>query len=138
MIPSVAPLTSRPGAIAQPPGADGPVAGHHAATRGEHERHREVGGGGVEHAGRVRDGDAAGRRGRDVDAVVADAVVRDQAQRRVQLEVDGLVDHDERVHVRAGNVGRRDLDLAELVPCRARQVMGRSDLHLGHATTLSP
>ena len=117
--------------------ADEPVAGGHAAPRREHERHREVGGGPVEHARRVGDGDAPLVRGGDVDAVVADAVVRDQPQGRVQGEVDGLVHDDEDVDVGPRRIRGRDLDAAELAPRRAGERLGRPHLHRCHATTLS-
>ena len=116
--------------------ADEPVARDDSASRREHQRHREIGGGGVEHTGRVRHCDAAGARGRDVDAVVADAVVRDQAEGRIELEVDRLVQHDQHLDVRPGRIGRRHLDALQLVPCRPRKAMGRSDLHTHDATTL--
>ena len=50
------------------------------ARRREHQEEREVGGGLVEHAGRVAHRDPAPVRGGDVDVVVADRDVRDDAQ----------------------------------------------------------
>ena len=72
-------------------GAHEHVSFHDPATDGEHQRDREIGRRGVEHPRRVRDRDAARPARVDVDAVVADAVVRDEPQRRQPFE-DGCVD----------------------------------------------
>ena len=73
-----------PAALADPPvGRDDVPAGR------EDQREREVGDGGVEHAGRVRDGDAALAARLDVDEVVADAVVRDEAEVGEEVELGG-------------------------------------------------
>jgi hypothetical protein len=57
-----------------------PVGRDELPAAGEDQREREVGDCRVEHAGRVRDGHSAVAAGRDVHAVVADAVVRHQPQ----------------------------------------------------------
>ena len=52
-----------------------------SSQRAEHQQHAQVGYGIGEDTRRVRDHDAP-RRGRDVDVVVADAYIGDDAQRR--------------------------------------------------------
>jgi hypothetical protein len=118
-------------------GADEPVAGDDTAAGGEDERHREVRCRRVEDTGRVRHCDAARRTRCDVDSVVADAVVRDQPERRIEVEVDGLVHDHEHVDVGPRPVGGPQLDLRELLPGRAGKRASRPDLHGADATTLS-
>ncbi len=144
-MPSVVPLTSRPNDTrlrpvrAPRPRADVPVARDDAAADGEHERDGEVCRRRVEDAGRVRDRDASGRAGADVDAVVADAVVRDEPQRGEAVEVERPRSSTTSTSTSSRRaVGRADLDLAELVPRRAGQPPGRKHLHPADATTLSP
>ena len=67
--------------------ADPPVGRDDVPARREDQREREVGDGGVEDARRVRDGDAALAARLDVDEVVADAVVRDEAEVGEELEL---------------------------------------------------
>ena len=87
-MPSVAPLTSWARSVVEAqsvPHLPGPHEGvglDDAPPRRKDEREREVCGRRVEDARRVRDGDAVGGAGRDVDVVVADAVVRDEPQVR--------------------------------------------------------
>ena len=74
-----------------------PVALGDAPDEREQERERELGGRRREHVRRVRDDDAALRRRREVDVVVADRVLRHDAQLRAggvqQLGVDGVGRH---------------------------------------------
>jgi hypothetical protein len=68
----------RPGA-APATRADVPVALDDLPARGEDQREREIGGGVVEDAGRVRDDDTACRTSGDVDPVEPHAEVRDDS-----------------------------------------------------------
>ena len=63
----------------------------HAAGRGDQQTEGHVGRGVGQHAGRVADGDAARRGGRDVDVVEADGVVADDLQPRRGVQ-QGRVD----------------------------------------------
>ena len=99
----------------------------------EDQRPRELGDGFGEDAGRVRDDDPAGARRGDVDVVVADGDLTDDAQRRPrrvhQRAVDAIGQQaDERI--RAADAGapfvgagarRRDDDVAELAQHRHRR-----------------
>jgi hypothetical protein len=94
-------------------GADQPLRLAEAAAGGEDQRHRQVGGGVVEHSRRVGDGDAAPGGGREVDVVVADGDVGDAAQAGAggveelvvdpvaQQGEDGVGSGDERQQLRA-------------------------------------
>ncbi len=66
--------------------ADGLVARHEVARRGEDQREREVGGGLGQHVGRDPDPDAAPHAELEVDVVGADGVVGDDAQPRRRVE----------------------------------------------------
>ena len=72
--------------------ADQALALAQAAGRHQDERERDVGGRIGEDAGRVREAHAARRAGRDVDVVVADRDVRDDAQLRPGGVEEGVVD----------------------------------------------
>jgi len=61
-------------------GAHEPVALDETPPHGQDQREGEVGRGGVQDAGRVRDGDPSCRAGLHVDAVVPDAEVGDEPQ----------------------------------------------------------
>ena len=105
-MPSVAPATSRPRngpsdhGRAPAPGAHELVALDEPAPRREHQREREIRRRRVEHARRVRHRDAARTARVDVEPVVADAVVRDEPQRREAGRASiGLVGDDQRLDV---------------------------------------
>ena len=140
-IPSVAPLTSpaevadvRP-AVCQRPLRTCRSPGDDAAARRQDEREGEVCGRRVEDARCVRHCDAAPMRRADVDAVVADAEVRDQSQTGEQVELSVghlLVGDDECRDVRPRREGagrRQELDVFELAPCRPRNRPRREHLH---------
>ncbi len=105
------------------------------AAQGEDQREREVGRRRVEHARRVRDGDAATAALLDVDRVVAHAVVGHDAKAREAVEhgcVDAVADGDERLDVRARPGAGEPLlvlHVVEPTPSRPRQAPGRKDLH---------
>ncbi len=61
-------------------GAGESIAFNQAAGDGQDQRPGQVGGGFIEHAGGIGDGDLAARTGGEVDVVVADADVGDDAQ----------------------------------------------------------
>jgi hypothetical protein len=100
--------------------ADEPVALHDLPPHGEDQREGEVGGRLVEHARRVGHDHPARRARGDVDPVVADAEVRDDAQRGQEVERDRLVREDQPLDILARLVQlgeRHDLDV-ELVEGR--------------------
>ena len=102
-----------------PPGPHECVSFDQAAARGEDQRQRQVGGRRIEHSGRIGDRDAASAARLDVDGVVADPVVGDQAQSREEIEnavVDDLADHDQRVDRRAFAV--ESLVVLDIAPAR--------------------
>ena len=112
--------------------ADEAVGDDDLPPHGHDQAEGEVGGRRVEHAGRVRDGDAARRAGGDVDPVVADAEVRHDPQRRQEVERHRLVRDDQPFDVLARclePLERRDLDVVELVEGGARIAAGGEDLH---------
>ena len=71
---------------------DQPLALAEAAGGHQHERHRDVGCGVGQHAGRVRHDHTERRAGGDVDVVVADRDVRDDPELRPGGVEEGLVD----------------------------------------------
>ena len=80
----------------------GAVAGHDPPSDRKQQREREIGGGGRQHAGRIRDHDAPDGAGVDIDRVVAGAVVRDDSQDREQVErlvIDPFAEDGERLDV---------------------------------------
>ena len=98
---------------------DDVVAFDDAPAHGENERECEVGGGGVEDTGCIRDGDPACPALRDVDPVVADTEVRDEAQRGEPLEGNRLVRNDQRLDVVARFLELSENHVSKLIECRA-------------------
>ena len=103
-IPSRLPRRSRPSMKSIPQAQGSPERTSRSASpsrRGgaEDQRQRQVGGGVVEHAGGVGDGDTAAGGGPEVDVVVADGDVGDAAQLRAggveELVVDAIVQQGE-------------------------------------------
>src|SRR5690606_29005843 len=90
-----------------------------AAGGGEHERERQLGGRLGEDVRRIADGDAARGRGEDIDIVVTDRVVRDDAKVRVAIE-DVAVDLVGAVGQRADRAVKQDVKLV----WRRRKVAG--------------
>ena len=79
------------------------------AGGGDQQAEGHVGGGVGQHAGRVADGDAAGRGRRDVDVVEADRVVADHLEARRGVEQGGVDAVGEQRHqaVAVGDLLRR-------------------------------
>ncbi len=120
------------------------------AAAGKDERQGEVGNRGVQHSRRVRHHDPALAARANVDAVVADAVVRHQAKVGEQLEFlrpdrDDRLQEDfhagERLHRRPRLEERH---LRQFVPRRAGKRLRRGDRHgrsisaLRHLASVSP
>ena len=103
-----------------------------ASPHREQEGKGQVGRRVVEHTGRVGHDHSAGRTGLDPDPVVADPEVGDDTQPRQQMEGHELVRDDQSLDVGARRVETcegADLDLVQLVECRARVAARGEDLH---------
>src|SRR5262249_16962387 len=113
---------------------DPPICGDDIPPRRKDQRERQVGYRSVENSGRVRDGDTAPAARLDVDEVVADAVVRDEAEVGEKLELLGSnardadgKDVDARLRLRR-RPSVHHLDL-ELIPRGAGKRLCRRDPH---------
>ena len=119
--------------------ADHALALAQPASDHEDQRHRDVGRRVREHAWRVRDQHAAGRTGSNVDVVVADGRVGDDAQLRAGGVEEGIVDlvveeRDDGVracdrHVQLVDRQGRFLHVRVQLACLAQQL----ECRLGHA-----
>jgi len=102
---------------------------------GEDQGEREVGDCGVEHARRVRHGNAALAAGGDVHAVVADAVVRHEPQVGQEVELaradrdDGFDEDFDAGERRGGRPGVEQRHIRQLLPRRPRERLRRRDRH---------
>ncbi len=110
-MPSVLPCRLAPEQVVHVPAPAGATADHALALAEpahdhQDQRHRDVGRGVGEHAGRIGDEHPAGGAGGDVDVVVAHGDVRDDAQLRPGGVEEGVVDPI--AQQRHDRVGARD------------------------------